>query len=109
MSDTPLHPKHPGIGSSTSLVAGDDPGDRTVGGLFIFFPSGATKTIAWRSDKPIQPTKEAAQKYATQVAEQLQREGKMDDLLRTNWASVTSAIQRIILDFNDRVKVNIIH
>lgn len=104
-----LHPKHPGIGSSTSLISAEDPGDRTVGGLFIFFPSGLTKTIAWRSNKPIQPTKEAAQKYATEVAEQLERAGMRADLMGTNWASVTAAIQRIILDFNDRVKVNIIH
>ncbi len=100
--DTRLHPKHPGRGSSTSLVAaeGDDP---HVGGFFIFLPSGATKTVAWRQSKPITPTVDAAKRYAAAVIESLQKDGLADDIDRTNWASVTAAIQRIILDWNGAI------
>lgn len=99
-----LHPRHPGVGCSTSLIRLE--GDEVeVGGFLLFFPSGKTKQVAWRSPKPITPTLDAAKKYASEVVDSLLKEGGIEhpDIQRTNWVSVTAAVQRIILDFNDRV------
>ena len=102
-TDPKLHPRHPGRGCSTSLIAAE--GDEAEqGGFFIFLPSGATKMVGWRSVKPITPTIDAAKQYAAGVIESLQKDGLLDDIDRTNWASVTAAIQRIILDWNDGSK-----
>lgn len=99
-----LHPRHPGHGCSTSLIALE--GDETeVGGFAIFFPSGRTKLIHWHSLKPITPTLEAAKDYTAKVLEQLLKGDDigLKDMERTNWVSVAAAIQRIILDFNGKV------
>lgn len=99
-----LHPRHPGRGCSTSLIAveGDEP---EVGGFFIFFPSGRTKTVHWRSLKPIMPTLDAAKDYTAKILEGLLKgdEVGLSDMEKTNWVSVAAAIQRIILDFNGKV------
>jgi hypothetical protein len=99
-----LHPRHPGIGCATSLIRLE--GDAVEqGGFLMFLPSGATKVVAWHSPKPITPTLDAAKKYASEVVESLLQAGGIEnpDIQRTNWVSVTAAVQRIILDFNDRV------
>lgn len=96
-----LHPSHPGVGSLTSLIAAKSTdGDAGVGGFFVFLPSGRTKVITWRQMQPITPTLDAAKQYAAKVIESLQRDGLHDDIDRTNWVSVTAAIERIILDWN---------
>lgn len=99
-----LHPRHPGRGKPTSLIRLE--GDAVEeGGFMLFLPSGATKVVAWRSPKPITPTLDAAKQCATEVAQSLLDAGGIEnpDVQRTNWVSVTAAVQRIILDFNDRV------
>ena len=73
------------------------------GGFFIFFPSGLTKTVGWRSPGPIRPTFDAAKKYTTQVLEELLKAGHEADAAATNWVSVAAAIQKILNDFNDKV------
>jgi len=103
-----IHPRHPGIGCSTSLIRleGDDP---EVGGLIVFFPSGRHLDLSWRAVQHITPTKEAALQYTGKLVEILnQASGQGDtsadeDLRRTNWVSVTAAVQRIILDFNSKL------
>lgn len=103
-----LHPRHPGRGKPTSLIRLE--ADKVEqGGFMLFLPSGTTKVVAWHSPKPITPTLEAAKKYASEVVDELLKEGGIGhpDIQRTNWVSVTAAVQRIILDFNDRVKVAI--
>lgn len=105
-TDPTLHPRHPGRGCTTSLIAAE--GDEAEqGGVFLFFPSGATKVIGWRQVQPITPTLDAAKQYAAKVIEALQRDGLHSDIDRTNWVSVTAAIQRIIMDWNDSIKVRI--
>lgn len=101
-TESTLHPRHPGRGCSTSLIAaeGDEP---EKGGFFLFLPSGATKVISWHQVKPITPTLDAAKQYAAKIIESLQRDGLADDIDRTNWASVTAAIQRVILDWNQAI------
>jgi hypothetical protein len=103
-----LHPRHPGIGCSTSLIQADG-NTPEEGGIFFFFPSGATKSIAWRQTTQITPTLDAAKEFTTKVVASLQRDGLQSDIDRTNWASVVAAVQRVILDWNDelRSKVNL--
>lgn len=111
-----IHPEHPGIGCSTSLkrLEGDQP---EVGGLIIFFPSGMFHDLSWRAVTHITPTKEAAVRFVGQIVEDLNRkaaqaEGQAreaieQDLARTNWVSVTAAVQRTILDFNSKLSAAI--
>lgn len=101
-----LHPRHPGRGSSTSLIAAEG---RTVeeGGFFIFFPSGLTKSIGWRSASPINPVFDAAKQYSTQVLEELLKAGHEHDASSTNWVSVIAAAQKIIMDWNDNLRAAI--
>lgn len=107
-----MHPRHPGVGSSTSLIRleGDDP---EVGGFLIFYPSGKHMTISWRVVKHIEPTKEAALQFVGKIVDDLNkaaaqgtpedRQAAEQDLKRTNWVSVTAAVQRVILDFNSEL------
>jgi len=109
-----MHPRHPGVGSSTSLIRleADEP---ERGGLLIFFPSGRHMTIAWRTVTQITPTKEAALQYTGQIVEELNKvaakEGRdspaEQDLARTNWVSVTAALQRCIIDFNHALSTRV--
>lgn len=99
-----LHPRHPGRGKPASLIR-LEADEVEKGGFMLFLPSGATKIVSWHSPKPITPTLEAAKRYATEVVESLLKEGGIEhpDIQRVNWTSVTAAVQRIILDFNDAV------
>ena len=111
-----LHSEHPGIGCSTSLKRLEG-GTPEVGGVIIFFPSGLFHDISWRAVQHITPTKEAAVRFVGQIVEDLNkkaaqaegpaREAIEQDLARTNWVSVTAAVQRIILDFNSKLSSTI--
>ncbi len=101
-TDPKLHPHHPGRGKSTHVVAATFD-NAEEGGFIMFFPSGAFKQVSWRQIKPITPTLDAAKKFAEKVIEALQRDGLAGDIDRTNWASATAAIQRIVLDWNDAI------
>lgn len=105
-----MHPRHPGVGCSTSLIRleADQP---EVGGFLVFFPSGKHLQVTWRTVQQITPTKEAAVRYVGEVADALNSSAARasdpderalieDDIRRTNWVSVTAAVQRCILDFN---------
>jgi hypothetical protein len=72
----------------------------TIGGFLITFPSGTRKTVHWEYDRPIKDTLTAAKGYAAKVVQTLLDEGKHDDIGRTNWTSVTAAIQAIIVQWN---------
>jgi hypothetical protein len=98
-----LHPRHPGRGRAGVIRMESD--DVEDGGFTIFLPSGATKVVSWRTTRPITPTLDAAKQYASEVVQQLLEQGGIEnpDIQRTNWVSITAAIQRVILDFNDRV------
>lgn len=114
MSDAPnlrndgLHPRHPGFGCSTTFIeleSGD--GRPEVGGFLAFFPSGTTKIVTWHTTSPIVETKKAAKQYAASLAEAILKSGSNVDLDRTNWTSAVAAIQRIIMDFNRKLKKRI--
>lgn len=111
-----IHARHPGIGSSTSLIRleADDPHH---GGFLIFFPSGRHMTISWETETHITPTKEAALTYVGKVVEELNkasasmdqqtRDNAEQDLRSTNWVSVAAAVQRLVLDFNTALSTRI--
>lgn len=75
--------------------------DYRIGGFHIRYPSGYAKTLYWNTGAPILPTIDAAKQYASTALQDLIETQRVDDADRTNWASVTAAIQRIISDFND--------
>ena len=91
-----LAPGHPGRGKPTSLIRCESPsGDPEVGGFYVFFPSGATKTIGWRQPQPISPTLDAAKEFTAKIIESLQRDGSeaaISDFDTTNWTSVVAAV-----------------
>lgn len=76
--------------------------DQTIGGFVIEFPSGLTKEVVWQSAVPAPDPLRAAKEFTVGVLDQLLEEGKTDDANRTNWASVTAAVQKMVLDFNAR-------
>ncbi len=86
--------------TSLQQIEGNDP---RIGGFHITYPSGYAKTLYWTSGKPVLPTLDAAKKYAAVALQDLIDQQKTDDADRTNWASVTAAIQRIVSDWNDKL------
>ncbi len=99
-----LHPRHPGRGK-TSLIELE--GDKLEhGGFLIFLPSGRTKAVAWNTPKPITPTIDACKDYTAKLIQQLIDGDTQEDRFdfdRVNWTSVAAAVQRIIMDFNDKL------
>lgn len=104
-----LHPRHPGRGQPAALLRLEEPDRPECGGFLLFLPSGATKTVSWRSSACITPTLEAAKDYTSRVANDIiQQHGvSHEDVQKVNWTSVCAAVQRIILDFNDRLQKRI--
>lgn len=78
-----------------------------VGGLIVAFPSGKTKSIAWKSRVPIEPTLEAAKQYAADLIQVMIDEGSSDDIERTNIPSLVACFQRVLMDWNDKCKARI--
>lgn len=76
--------------------------DSTVGGFVVEFPSGARKSVAWRSEAPIQDTLEASKEYAKALVQHMLDARLIDDLERTNIPSLVAAISRIVSDWNDK-------
>lgn len=91
----------------TSLIQLERPGSASVGGFAITFPSGACKSVTWKSEAPIQDTLAAAKQYAASVLQACLDERRVDDAERTNWASVTAAVQRIIQDWNEGARARL--
>lgn len=104
-----LHPRHPGRGKCAVIELESMDNEPEIGGFIIFLPSGTTKTVHWRQTKPITPTLEAAKQYTTRIVDSLLRAGAAGqaDINDTNWTSVAAAIQRVILDWNDKIVTRI--
>jgi len=90
--------------TSLQQIEGNDP---RIGGFHITYPSGYAKTLYWTAGAPILPTLDAAKKYAAVALQDLIDSQRTDDADRTNWASVTAAVQRIVSDFNDALSKHI--
>ena len=96
----------PTVGA-VKLWPADSP-DPEVAGFVAEFPSGTRKSVAWRSPAPIVPALDAAKQYAAELlAARSSEPGGGDDVNRTNWASVTAAVQRIIMDWNDETRARL--
>jgi hypothetical protein len=76
--------------------------DPKIGGFVATFPSGLTKEVIWKSTTPAPDSLRAAKEFTAGLLDQLLQEGATDDANRTNWASMTAAVQRIISDFGAR-------
>lgn len=78
--------------------------DTTIGGFVVEFDSGIRKVIAWRQDAPILPPLDAAKEFVAKLVDTLLRERRLDEVETTNWASAVAAVQKIIVDWNERQK-----
>lgn len=85
----------------TTLIRLESPDDPLVGGLAITYPSGACRSASWRALGPVGDSLGAAKQYAAALLQNCMDEGRLDDAERTNWASVTAAVQRIVMDWSD--------
>ncbi len=84
-------------------LASDDP---QRGGILYVFPSGVRKVADWHQGALIDaPT--GAKALVVQVIQELVDSGHMDDVNRTNVPSLVAATQRIISDWNDRLRVSL--
>jgi len=78
-----------------------------TGGFIAELPSGVTKAVAWRSNAPIEPTLDAAKQYVTALIQALLDGRHLDDVERTNWASATAAVQKIVADWNEKTRARL--
>jgi hypothetical protein len=102
-----LHQRHPGRGKCAVIELESAEGEPEVGGLLIFLPSGSTKIVSWRTASPITPTLDAAKDYCARIVDSILKSNggrpEHPDIANVNWTSVCAAVQRVILDFNDKL------
>lgn len=102
-----LHPRHPGRGRAGVIECESADGEPEIGGCILFLPSGRSKVIQWRQPEQIQPTLGAAKDFCTKIVDSLLEESGGNpghpDIRDVNWTSMAAAVQRIILDWNDKL------
>lgn len=76
--------------------------DPEVFGVVVEFPSGTRKSLSWRQSAPVIDALETAKHCAAQLVKALIDGGKMDDVDRTNWASLTAAMQALVMAWNEK-------
>lgn len=81
--------------------AEDATNDPRVFGFVVQFPSGTFKQCAFRQEGPVQDTLETAKECAAMVIQSMLPE-HIDDIDRTNVPSLVAAIQKMILDWNEK-------
>lgn len=86
----------------------DSPTDPTIGGVAIKYPSNATKSATWRSETPIADTLAMAKQIAAQLLQERLDTRNPDDAERTNWVSVTAAIQAHVKTWNEKRRENLL-
>ena len=74
-----------------------------VGGFIVEFSNNRRKQFVWRTGAPILPALDAAKQYAETLINGLVADGMMSEVHATNWVSAIAAIQKIILDWNDKL------
>lgn len=79
-----------------------------VGGVVIIWPSGAQKVARWQLDAPIENTLLAAREYIETMIDERVRAGAIDDVERTNVASLVAATQALIHEWNERLRAHLI-
>ena len=78
-----------------------------VSGFIVRMPSGLSLQVAWRAPAPIVPPLDAAKQYAAELITALQKRNAHKDLEVTNWPSAVAAIQKVILDFNEKISAHL--
>lgn len=78
--------------------------DSRAGGFLVVFPSGLRQEITWQRNAPAIDTLAESKTVSARLLDDLLQAGKTDDAERTNWPSITAAIQRIVMDWNDKRK-----
>ena len=89
------------------LWPAEHPDDPNIGGFIAEFDSGVRKSIAWRSQAPILEPLAAAKQYVSELLQCLIDERHMHEVEGTNWASATAAVQKIIIDWNERTRTRL--
>jgi hypothetical protein len=81
-------------------------GNPRQGGVLVTFPSGERVELAWDHGAPMLDVDVLGEckRLAARLIEHLSRKALHDDLERTNWASIVAALQRIVTDWNDKLK-----
>ena len=78
-----------------------------AGGALIVWPSKYAKEIAWHSATGIRDAQAFAKAQAASLLDELMREGKGDEANGTNWPSLVAALQRIVVEFNERLRAHL--
>lgn len=74
-----------------------------LGGAIVELPSGVRKSLSWQAQTPIRPTLDAAKEYTAALLDSI----PPDDANRINIPSTVAALQRIIIEYNERVVAHI--
>lgn len=75
-----------------------------AGGVRLVTPSGIAIDAGWMWGTPIVDTLGAAKALSTRFVDTLLREHGGKDVDRINWTSVTAAIQRHVMDWNENLR-----
>lgn len=81
--------------------------DPRIGGFVVEFPSNARKAVHWESNAPIPDPLEAAKQYTTKLIDHCLKHGLIDDMERTNIPSLVAAVQKIIMDWNEKTRARL--
>src|SRR5664279_936534 len=104
----PISPPNASTSGNSNMKLWPAEADKpTIGGFIAEMPSGVRKSVSWDSQAPIPDTLEAAKQYVSTLLQCLIDGRHMDDVERTNWASATAAVQKIIQDFNDKTRARL--
>ncbi len=86
----------------------DSPADPRIGGVLFKFPSGKQKTLQWEWPLPVLDTLAVSKHLAARLLDDLMRDNALDDIGRTNWPSMTAAIQRVVKDWSEKLRVSLV-
>ena len=81
--------------------------DPQIGGVVVEWPSGMHKIASWTSAAPIGDPLAAAKEYVTQLVQERIDSRYLDDVERTNVASLVAAVQKHIIDWNDVIRAKL--
>ncbi len=86
----------------------ESPGIPQIGGVLFKFPSGLQKTLQWEYSRPVVDTLKVSKHLTACLLDELMREDKADDINRTNWVSLTAAIQKMVGDWNAKMRAALV-
>ena len=78
----------------------ESPNSPFIGGILATFPSGASKSLTWRSETPIHDTLAMGKELAARALQDRLDVRAIDDAERTNWASFAAACAKHVGDWN---------